>query len=262
MTLRWPHPRFPSSASQIDGGSPFFGFDVGRPWKTDLGAIWRPSWGHLGPILGASGANLGAFGANLGPSWANLGNLGAILGHLGAILVPSWAFLGPPGAILGHLGAVLGPSWSHLGAILVSRNPKQAWGRTGSWLLAAGFWLLAAGCCLQLANNSSGSMSRRQGVSLLPIAGWLAAGAGWLGAGCWVLAACWLRADDVYVLHNLPVSIRTWIWLQQTLLRFVPRTAHMAQDKDVTPGDHKTGRNTPHSVACTELPILHKPRCY
>ena len=52
----------PKSASQIDLGTPFFGFDVGRPWKTDLGAIWEPSWGHLGPILGASGAILGASG--------------------------------------------------------------------------------------------------------------------------------------------------------------------------------------------------------
>ena len=110
----------PKSAFQIDRGSPFFGFDVGRPWQTDLGAIWDPSWGHLGPILGAPGANLGALGANLGPSWvnlgpswANLGNLGAILGHLGAILGPSWCRLGPSWGHLAPLLAILGPLWGH-----------------------------------------------------------------------------------------------------------------------------------------------------
>ena len=93
----------PKSAFDIDRGSPFFGFDVGRPWKTDLGAIWGPSWGHLGPILGASGANLGAFGANLGPSWANLG--------------ASWARLVVNFAPLGradHLGGYLRPCAEHL----------------------------------------------------------------------------------------------------------------------------------------------------
>ena len=88
-------PKRPKSAFEIDRGSPFFGFDVGKPWETDLGAIWAPSWGRWGPILGV-------FGANLEPSWAHLG-------LFGAILVPSWAILGPSSAPLGHLGVILGP---------------------------------------------------------------------------------------------------------------------------------------------------------
>ena len=35
--------RAPKSAFEIGEGSPFFGFDVGKPWKTDLGAIWGRS---------------------------------------------------------------------------------------------------------------------------------------------------------------------------------------------------------------------------
>ena len=73
-------PKRPKSTFEIEGGAPFFGFDGGKPRKTDLGAIWDPSWGPLGPSL-----------APLGPSW---GHLGAILGHLGDILGPSWAHLG------------------------------------------------------------------------------------------------------------------------------------------------------------------------
>ena len=90
----------PRAASQIDRGSPFFGFDAGMPWKTDLGATWDPSWGPGGSILGASGAIMGASGAILGPSWANLG--------------PSWAILGPS---WGHLGAILDPFGGYLGAV-------------------------------------------------------------------------------------------------------------------------------------------------
>ena len=77
----------PKWAFQIGPGSPFFGTDVGKPWKTDLGAIWRPSWGPLGPILGVSGVNLGpsrailgVSGPNLEPSW---GRLGPARGHPG-----------------------------------------------------------------------------------------------------------------------------------------------------------------------------------
>jgi len=83
----------------------------------------RPSWGHLGAILGQLGAILGHLGAHFGPwvpSWVpapiaitfcqlvsgpNKGPLGAILGPLGAFpghLGASWGHLGPSG---GHLGA-------------------------------------------------------------------------------------------------------------------------------------------------------------
>ena len=82
-------PKRPKSAFDIGLGTPLFGFDVGKPWKIDLGTIWGPSWGHLGPILGVSGANLGPSWAILGPSW---GHLGAVLGHLGAIFGPTWSF--------------------------------------------------------------------------------------------------------------------------------------------------------------------------
>ena len=74
--------RAPKSAQitfQIDPGSPFYGFYVGRPRKIDLGPIWNPSWGHLGPISGPSWAILGSSWAILGPSWAYLG--------------PSWGLL-------------------------------------------------------------------------------------------------------------------------------------------------------------------------
>ena len=85
----------PKSAFEMGGGSPVFGFYVGRPWKTDFGPILGPSWGHLGAILG--------------PSWA-------ILAHLGRIWDPSWA-------ILGSSWAILGPSWSYLGPILGFLEP-------------------------------------------------------------------------------------------------------------------------------------------
>ena len=58
-------PNRPKSAFEIDPGSPFFGFDVGKPWETDLGAIWVPSWGHLWPILGHLGRLWGELGAIL-----------------------------------------------------------------------------------------------------------------------------------------------------------------------------------------------------
>jgi len=106
-------PNRPKSAFEIDLGTPFFGFDVGKPWKIDLGAIWGFSWGHLGPILGVSGAILVS-------SWAILGHLEAILVPSGAILgiwVPSWAPLGPT---WGHLG----PSWGHLGPLLAILGPS------------------------------------------------------------------------------------------------------------------------------------------
>ena len=63
----------------------------------------------------------------LKPSW---GHLGCILGTLGTILVqfrPSWTISGPPGTILGLPGAILGPSGVHLGAI---------WGPSGGHLEA------------------------------------------------------------------------------------------------------------------------------
>ena len=85
---------WPKSASQIGVGTPFFGFDVGKPWKTDLGAIWAPSSGRWGVILGVSGSSLES-------SWAHLG-------LFGAILVPSSAILGASSAALGHLGVILG----------------------------------------------------------------------------------------------------------------------------------------------------------
>ena len=69
----------PKSAFEIGGGSLFFGFDVGKPWETDLGPILGPSWGLLGPILGP-------LGAHLGPSWGLWGTFGAILGPLGGQL--------------------------------------------------------------------------------------------------------------------------------------------------------------------------------
>ena len=82
-----------SRAFEIDRGSPFFGFDVGRPWKTDLGPIRGPSWGPLGLILGASGANLGAILGHLGPffklAWVPWAYLGAFFGDLG----PSWRYV-------------------------------------------------------------------------------------------------------------------------------------------------------------------------
>jgi hypothetical protein len=49
---------------------------------------------------------LACLGAVFGPSW---GHLGAILGHLEAMLGPCW----------GHVGVILGSSWGHLGAIVV-----------------------------------------------------------------------------------------------------------------------------------------------
>ena len=70
----------PKSALQIDGRTPFFGFHVGNPWKTNLGASCDPFSAHLGLILG---------------------HFEDILVHLGAILGPSWAFLGPSWAMLG-----------------------------------------------------------------------------------------------------------------------------------------------------------------
>ena len=70
-------PNRPKSASEIDRGSPFFGFDVGKPWETDLGAILGSSWPHLVAILGPSWAILGHLGAILGSSWAILGHIAA-----------------------------------------------------------------------------------------------------------------------------------------------------------------------------------------
>ena len=81
------------SVFQIDPGTPFLGFDVRKPWKTDLEPLGTP----LEPLLA--------------PSWAHLG---AILGPCWAILKPSWGHLGPPWAILAHLKI----SWGHLAAIL------------------------------------------------------------------------------------------------------------------------------------------------
>ena len=90
-----------SWAFEIDRGSPFFGLDVGRPWKTDLGPSVDPSWGNLGPVLG---------------------HLGLSCSHLGAILGPSWAHLGP---ILGFPGAILAEFMQNLLG-QISRNPKFA----------------------------------------------------------------------------------------------------------------------------------------
>ena len=131
------------------------GFDVGKPWKSDLeplrtplGPLLGPSWAHLGAILGRSWALLG-------PSWgrlaANLGHLGAILRSssglpstsqretrespkmqprcsemliFGVLSGPVWAHLGPSwghvGLSWGHLPPILGhlvPSWGHLALV-------------------------------------------------------------------------------------------------------------------------------------------------
>ena len=64
-------------------------------WR-GLGALWEPSGGRRGAILGR-------LGRPLGPSWAILEPSGAVLG-------PSWGHLGPS---WGHLG----PSWDPLGAL-------------------------------------------------------------------------------------------------------------------------------------------------
>ena len=61
-------PKRPKTTFHIDGGSPFSGFDVGKPWETDLEAIWRPFWGHLGAILGHLWAMEGLFERSVGPS--------------------------------------------------------------------------------------------------------------------------------------------------------------------------------------------------
>ena len=48
-----------------------------------LGAMWKPSWGHLGPSWGHLGAILRHFEAMSGNPGAILGHIEAILGHLG-----------------------------------------------------------------------------------------------------------------------------------------------------------------------------------
>ena len=99
MGPRGPQNR-PKWAGEIGEGTPFYGFDVGRPWKTDLGTIWAPSWGPLGPILGASGANLepywahlGLFGTILDPLGGQLGSFRALADHLEAIVCHLWNIL-------------------------------------------------------------------------------------------------------------------------------------------------------------------------
>ena len=108
-----------------------------------LGAIFGPSWGHLGAledILGTYGSHLGATLGHHWQSWERRGDSAKLArrlhertifdypgGHLGAIWKPSWGHLGPfwtslkpSWAILGFiqgLSCILEPSWSHLGAI-------------------------------------------------------------------------------------------------------------------------------------------------
>ena len=85
-----PRPRLtgalPFQASMLEG----LGQTILDRFGASLGALWGPSWGHVGLSWG-----------HLGPCWgqlgAILGHLGAILGHLGAIL----AILGPSSALLG-----------------------------------------------------------------------------------------------------------------------------------------------------------------
>ena len=84
----------PNWAGEVEDGSPFLGFDVGRPWKTDLGAIWDPSWdpswASMGPTWGHIGPSWGSLGAILGPCRGQLGSFRAFVDLLG-------------GASLGHL---------------------------------------------------------------------------------------------------------------------------------------------------------------
>ena len=91
-----------------------FGFDVGKPRKTDLGPFWDP----LGPLLGPSwvhlGAILGQSWAILGPSRAIWGHLGVILGHLGNTLGDLWHICG----IFGHLRFVSTAFWGYVRACL------------------------------------------------------------------------------------------------------------------------------------------------
>ena len=74
--------------------------------------VLKPSWGHLGTILGRLGAILGPSWATLGPFWghlrAQMGHLWPSWGHLGVILGDLVAIFGPFGIILGHLAVVLG----------------------------------------------------------------------------------------------------------------------------------------------------------
>ena len=71
--------------------------------------ILRPSWGHLGGILGVSWATF----ARSGLLGRVLGRLGHVLGYVG----PSWAVLKSSWAVLGTSWGRLGPSWGRLGRI-------------------------------------------------------------------------------------------------------------------------------------------------
>ena len=71
-------------------------------WR-GLRALWEPSGGRRGAILGS-------LGRPLGPSWAILEPSGAVLG-------PSWGHLGPSWGNLGPSWGHLGPSWGPLGAL-------------------------------------------------------------------------------------------------------------------------------------------------
>ena len=114
----------------FDPGTPFLGFDVRKPWKTDLEPLGTPlepllapSWAHLGAILGPCWAILGPSWGHLGPPWAILGtswgllalsfgltfNILTQMGHVGDILLPCWTI----GALLcSHIGDILPPCWT------------------------------------------------------------------------------------------------------------------------------------------------------
>ena len=104
--------------------------------------ILRPSWGHLGGVLGVSWA-----------AFARLGLLGRVLGRLGYVL----GYLGPSWAVLRSSWAVLGTSWGRLG---------PSWGRLGR-IKNIGFPCVFQGFCF-LASLEDGS---QDGFKLDPILG-------------------------------------------------------------------------------------------
>ena len=116
--------------------------------------VLKPSWGHLGTILGRLGAILGPSWATSGPFWghlrAQMGHLWPSWGHLGVILGDLVAIFGPFGLILGHLAvvlgrlglswAVLGPSWGRFG-----ENPEPCW--SAAWSFTSRLLGMECGRC-------------------------------------------------------------------------------------------------------------------
>ena len=108
----------------------------GRP-----GAIWAPSWDHLGAVWDRLGALLARLRDLAGPSWgppgAVLGRIGTILGSLcailgclgqhvkviqntmilnsfclfGVVMEPCWGHFGPSRSVMDRLGRHVEPSW-------------------------------------------------------------------------------------------------------------------------------------------------------